>query len=153
MMIQSLLAALALTGAAQDIRPLLRAQHFYWTLKRADTEIKYVGDIKQRRLTYSIYLYSGINRESLHGINRLIVISNHSTYLGTYDSSLTYRCKTKGQSIICDNDSGYGRIVKFTKSGPPLLTNIDGALVTFDFAPRVQRRRRYIQRSMADHLP
>lgn len=134
------IAAFVSTSHGQDIRFLLQSQDFKPPLDLEHSEISYVGDITQREHRYSIYLYYGTNPESLHGINRLIVILNGKTYLGDYDSSLTDRCWIKGQSIVCDNESGYGRVVSFTKNGPPLHTNIDGMFVDFEFGPRLKKR-------------
>jgi len=79
MLLQILLTGvLAVTGPNADIRPLLRAQGFEWTLEKADSNIEHVGYIKQRRRTYSIYLYNGTNRENLHGINFFIIILNRN---------------------------------------------------------------------------
>ena len=51
-----LIIAAAVGADKTDIRPLLHAQGFEWTLEKADSDIGYIGDIKQGSRTYSIYL-------------------------------------------------------------------------------------------------
>ena len=135
-MVGILLAMFLSTPSNQgDIRSLLSAQGFEWTLKKADSQIEHIGDIKQGRRSYSIYLYSGINRESQHGINLFIVIQDGVTYLGVYDSVLSHDCHVRWQTVICKTDYP-GNKIQFTNRGPPREIWIDGAINPFTFAPK-----------------
>ncbi len=132
------LFALAMIETGQpkaDIRNLLQVQDFEWPLSKRYSEIRYVGDIKQHRNTYSLYLYNGTNPVSLHGINWLIVIRDHTHYLGVYHSGSASDCAVKGQAVECKADYP-GRRIRFTKNGPPQKIWFDGEIAEFWLSQR-----------------
>lgn len=133
----SLIVALSLVtaGRARDIRSLLEAQGFEWTLRKADAKIEHVGDIREGHETYSIYLYNGINRADGHGINLFVVLSSKAKYLGVYDSLSAHDCRVRSNTVACKTDYP-GSLIKFTKDGPPSEIWIDGANNRFSPAGR-----------------
>lgn len=128
-----LAAVLAQSGPIADIRPLLSAQGFQWTLVKQDSEIEYIGDISQGTRIYSVYLYNAVNRTNLHGINFFVVILNRTKYLGVYDSLSAHDCHIEEQTVACKTDYPGNRF-EFTKQGPPQEIWIDGANSPFERA-------------------
>jgi hypothetical protein len=105
-----------------DIRPLLRAQGFEGPINGRE-RIGHVGDIREGPDSYGVYLYRGVFRAAAvdHGVNRLIVILNGSTFYGAYDASMTRSCMVRARKVICDTG-----IVEVTKRGPPDRIYLDG---------------------------
>jgi hypothetical protein len=134
--------ALALSGVERDIRPLLHAQGFEWTLAKADTDIDYIGDIRKGRQTYSIYLYNGVNRESGHGLNFFVFIMNRTAFLGVHEAGSAHDCQIDSDALVCKADYP-GRRIQFTKNGPPLMLWFDGYYQSMYFAPKFRRIKRF----------
>ena len=111
-----------------DIRPLLRQQGFDAPINGRET-IRYVGHIPQGRNDYQIYLYRGVFRPHAgdvdHGVNRLVVILNGRTLVGTYNSSMPTKCRVRGRRVIC-NTEGRPSVIEFTERGPPYEILFDG---------------------------
>ena len=99
-----------------DIRPLLRQQGFDAPINGRET-IRYVGHIPQGRNDYQIYLYRGVFRPHAgdvdHGVNRLVVILNGRTLVGTYNSSMPTKCRVRGRRVIC-NTEGRPSVIEFS---------------------------------------
>lgn len=130
---------LAISGAQTNINQILLEQGFLEARYWSDTKISYVGQIKQGSRNYAIYLYNGTNPESLHGINRLIVILNDDIYLGSYESLSAHDCIIQRQTVLCKADyPGYR--IRFTKNGPPRQIWLDGSITEMSFAPRFRKR-------------
>src|SRR4051812_432937 len=115
------LSTILIAGAVAnaDIRPVLREQGFEGPLNGRET-ITYAGNIRQGRDDYQVYTYHGVFRAAVvdHGVNRLIIMRNASTFFGQYYIPLPTRCKVRRQTVVCD--TAYpGRVVRFTGSGPP----------------------------------
>jgi hypothetical protein len=137
----ALLTLLAAGSAATaDIRPLLREQGFYNPLNGRE-QIAYVGHIRQDRNDYQVYVYKGVFRAAAvdHGVNRIIVILNGSTYVGSYPIGLPTKCNVRGQRVICDTESP-GRVIQFTERGPPYEIWFDSEVLHFDFGDWKKRR-------------
>jgi hypothetical protein len=139
----TLLTLLAVTSVANaDIRPLLRRQGFDAPLNGRE-KVTYVGHIPQARNDFQIYLYHGVYRASAvdHGVNRLIVVRNGSTYFGDYNIEFTTTaCKVRGHKVICrSDDPRYPSVIAFTKRGPPLKIWFNGEVLDFAFGNSAQR--------------
>src|SRR5690349_4322623 len=125
-MLSMLTVLVAGTLANADIRPMLREQGFEGPLNGRET-ITYVGHIRQGRDDYQIYSYHGVFRAAAvdHGVNRLIIMRNGSTFFGQYYIPMPSRCEIRGQTVEC-NTTYPGLVVRFTGSGPPSQIWLDG---------------------------
>jgi hypothetical protein len=126
------------SASTADIRPLLREQGFIRPINGRET-IKYAGHIKQGGHDYQIYVYRGLFRAAVvdHGSNDIIVIRDGSTYLGEYHVAMPTRCKVRGRKVVCDAHSP-GRVIKFTRQGPPRQIWFDGAVDEMEFGNRLK---------------
>jgi hypothetical protein len=136
------LATMSVAGSARnaDIRPIIRQQGFYGPLNGRE-QIKYVGHIVQGSNDYRLYAYHGVFRAAAvdHGVNRLIVILNGSTFLGSYHISLPTDCKISGRRVICQTeDPSYPGVVEFTKRGPPYEIWFDGEVLSFEYGNKLK---------------
>jgi len=140
-MLALLAMVVAASAAHADIRPVLRQQGFGHPLNRPET-ITYAGHVRQGKSDYQIYSYHGVFRAANtdHGFNALIVILNGSTFLGEYDIDDPETCHARGQEIVCKADYP-GRVIRFTKHGPPYEIWIDGDVDQMTFGNRVKASR------------
>ena len=124
-----------------DIRPILREQGFGAPLQGRE-QISYAGRIHQGRNNFRIYVYSGIHRAAAvdHGVNRIVVILNHSTYLGSYAIPWPTDCKVRDQSVVCDTEER--GIIEFTRRGPTVEVWFDGEVSRFEFGDWFKNRSR-----------
>jgi hypothetical protein len=133
----------AASAANADIRPLLRHQGFDAPLNGRET-IKYVGHIRQSRNDYQVYLYHGVFLPHSggvdHGLNRLIVVLNGSTFVGAYDTSMPAKCRVRGQKVICNTE--HPSVVEFTKRGPPDKILFDGYAQRITYGSKLKACRR-----------
>lgn len=123
----------AASAATADIRPILLEQGFDSPLNGRET-ITYSGHIRQGRNDYHVYTYAGVHRAAAvdHGVNRIIVILNGSTYLGSYHVGWPTKCEVRGELVICDAKSP-GRVIQFTDRGPPRQIWFDGEILQMEF--------------------
>lgn len=121
-MVGLLIMLAAALGPSTDIRLLLHNQGFTGPINGRES-INYVGHIRQGRDDYQVYAYSGLVRAAVidHGVNRLIVMRNGDTLIGSYDASVRLACSVRGASVVCN-----AGVVEFTRSGPPLKVMFDG---------------------------
>lgn len=126
------------SAASADIRPMLREQGFEGPLNGRE-EIAYAGHIVQGPNDYQIYVYRGAARAAAvdHGVNGVIVILNHSIFLGQYAIPMPAECRVRGQRVICNTESP--GVIEFTRRGPPREIWFDGEILSFTFGDRIQR--------------
>lgn len=121
---------IAASAATADIRPLLHEQGFSGPLNGRE-KITYAGHIRQGRNDYQLYVYRGVFRAAVvdHGVNRIIVVLNGSTFLGQYNIPMPTECHIRRQRVICDTDSP--GVIEFTRQGPPREVWFDGEVLQF----------------------
>jgi hypothetical protein len=122
--------------ATADIRPLLVQQGFDGPVNGRE-KITYVGHISQGPNDFQIYLYHGIFRAAVvdHGVNKLIVILNGSTFFGEYTINQPRNCKVRLQKVICNTDDPrFPAVIAFTRRGPPKEIWFDGEIHGFVLA-------------------
>lgn len=119
-----LLMMMLIAGSTEhlDIRSFLAQQGFDGPINGRES-ISYAGEIEAGRNHYQIYLYHGVFRaaEVDHGVNKLIVMLNGSTFYGSYEASMTKTCAVRGRKVVCDSG-----VVEFTDRGPPSRILLDG---------------------------
>jgi hypothetical protein len=132
---------IAASAVQSDIRPVLREQRFDGPLNGRE-KIKYVGHITQGRNDYEIYVFRGVFRAAAvdHGVSKLIVILNGSTFFGEYKIAMPTDCKVRGPKVIC-NAEYPGRVIEFTKQGPPHKIWFDGEVDQIEFGNRMQKKK------------
>jgi hypothetical protein len=134
LLLSSILIAASLANA--DIRPLLREQGFNGPLNGSE-KITYVGHVRQGRDDYQIYTFYGVFRAAAvyHGVNAVIVVLNGSTFVGDYKVDGPTVCQLRRQQVICAVPSP-GRVIEFTKDGPPRKIWFDGQVVRLNLGSK-----------------
>ena len=140
MMLSLLTTLIAGSLANADIRPLLRDQGFSGPLNGRE-EITYAGHIPQGRNDYQIYTYRGVFRAAAvdHGVNRIIVMLNGSTFLGEYAIPLPTECIVRDQRVACVTEAPRcPGVIEFTKRGPPAEIWFDCEVLQFGFGDKLK---------------
>ena len=134
-MIESFALLVAASVSTADIRPLLREQSFAGSLNGRET-IQFVGQMGHGESGYEIYTYRGVHRAAAidHGVNRLIVIRNRHTLVGTYAGSLPLDCKVRWMTVRCNAGN-----IEFTDKGPPRRAYFDGEYQDMDLGLKLKK--------------
>ena len=130
-LLASIVAAPAVHG---DIRSMLRDQGFSGPLNGRET-IEYIGHIRDAGADYRIYSYYGAFRAAAvdHGVSRLIVMRNGSTFFGEYAVAMPVSCKVRARKVICSAGT-----IEFTKRGPPEKILFDGEVVAIQLGGKAK---------------
>jgi hypothetical protein len=89
--------------------------------------LTYVGDIRTRRGTFSIYYYNHVNIQNAHGLQKLVIIKDAHAYAGSYlldvDDPIP---RVSGHDVVFAVPPTLGNVIHFD-AGPPAQAWINGA--------------------------
>ncbi len=85
--------------------------------------------------SYQIYSYFGRHLPHPggvdHGVSKIIVIQNETTFLGQYHITGPVECWVSDQAVECAT-SWPGNLIQFNDDGPPEEIWLDGEVLQFE---------------------
>lgn len=102
----------------------------------AGTQLTYIGRICGGSACFEVYYYDHTNIHPVqigHGIQKLIILKNGTTYVGSYlidvDDGVP---SASGTAVQFKLPAGRGNLIPFGKNGPPLSAWINGSNLTLE---------------------
>ena len=135
LMLMLLFAALPVSAAECDrirtahLTSILESQNFTSSID-SGTKFLYLGKIREGKTCFQLYYYSHTNIHPVqiaHGLQKLIVIRNGETYVGSYPLDVDDPVPTiSRKNVLFDLPVTSGNEIPFGTDGPPMSVRING---------------------------